>query len=163
MSRVILFLIYWNVFVMEVQLVLTHISLSFAPTVILGTCLVNKHGTPLLIQLLTEWWLQKQIYRKQNEFIISVLNRKSEVMSCYILSYIPGYLTVDLRFLTRKACLSYVFHCSIYLSYLMVSHMSMLEVEKEVLWERLGGNRNLVLITSPSTFSFLIYLLFIYF
>lgn len=47
-----LILIYWNEFVMEIQLVLTYVSLSFAPAKTYAMCLINTHNTSLNIQLL---------------------------------------------------------------------------------------------------------------
>ena len=129
-----LILIYWNVFVMEVQLVLTHISLS-CPSENLGICLVNKYGTPSpnTSYYWLEGWLQKQIYRKQNEFIISLLSKKSAVMSCHVLTLAFLGIWLLMLDLNRKAWSSCLFHFSIIWKCLDgLSHVCV----GEVLWER---------------------------
>lgn len=70
-------------------------------------------------------WLQRQIYRKLNEFVTSLLNKKSEVMSCHILrmAFLGIWLLIlDLTWKAWLSCLIALLFESIWI----VSHTSML-------------------------------------
>ena len=68
---------------------------------------------------------KRQIYRKLNEFVPSLLNKKSEVMSCHILrmAFLGIWLLIlDLTWKAWLSCLIALLFESIWI----VSHMSML-------------------------------------